>query len=231
MHQRKDPAKQQLFEQFARIGKALSNANRLELLDLLAQGEKPVELLSRQSGLSVTNTSNHLKELRLAGLVTSRRDGAWIHYRLSDDTVHGLLRSLQEVARGRLAEVRQIVSSYYESRDGLEPVGIEELLERLRSDDVVVLDVRPEDEYRSGHIPGALSIPVGELEARLSELEARVSELPPGGGVVAYCRGPYCVFSLQALEILRSRGIPARRLEEGLPDWRSRGLEVAQSNH
>jgi ArsR family transcriptional regulator len=213
-------AKQDLFEQFARVGKAVSSAARLELLDLLAQGEKSVETLARQSGLSVTNTSNHLKALRTAGLAATRKDGPYVYYRLADPAVHDFLRCLQEIARRQLAEVREIVRDYFGERDGLDPVGAPELLDRMRADDVVVLDVRPEDEYAFAHIPGALSIPVGELERRLSEL-------PPGKEVVAYCRGPYCVLAPRAVEILRARGFRARRLEEGMPDWRARGLDVA----
>lgn len=216
---RLDSAKHELFEQFARIGKAVSSAARLELLDLLAQAEKPVEMLARQSSLSVTNTSNHLKELRTSGLVATRKDGPYVFYRLADPAVHEFLRCLQDVARGQLAEVRQIVRDYFEEPGALEPVSASELLERMRGEDVVVLDVRPEDEYVSGHIPGAISIPAGELERRLSELR-------PEKEVVAYCRGPYCVLALRAVEILRSRGFRARRLEEGMPDWRARGFEV-----
>lgn len=212
--------KQNLLEQFARIGKAVSSPARLELLDLLAQGEKPVETLARQAGLSVTNTSNHLKELRNAALVATRKEGVYVHYRLADPAVHDFLRCLQDIAVRQLAEVRQIVRDYFEEPDALEPVGATDLLERLESEDVVVLDVRPEDEYTSGHLPGALSIPTGELEHRLSEL-------PRGREVVAYCRGPYCVMALQAVEVLRSHGFRARRLDVGLPDWRARGLTVS----
>jgi rhodanese-related sulfurtransferase len=211
--------KHDLFEQFARIGKAVSSASRLELLDLLAQGEKSVEVLARQAGLSVTNTSNHLKELRTAALVASRREGSRIHYRLAAPAVSGFLRRLQEIAAHQLAEVRQIVREYFEEPDAFEPVSVDELCRRMGSDEVVALDVRPQDEYTAGHIPGAISIPLGELERRLSEL-------PPDREIVAYCRGPYCVLALQALELLRASGFSARRLEEGMPDWRSRDLEV-----
>jgi ArsR family transcriptional regulator len=213
-------AKQHLLEQFARIGKAVSSPARLELLDLLAQGEKPVELLARQASLSVTNTSNHLKELRLSGLVAARKDGPYVHYRLADPAVHNFLRSLQGIARRRLAEVRQIVHDVFQEPEALEPIGAGQLLERMRSDDIVVLDVRPEDEFAAGHIPGAISIPAGELERRLAELPARKE-------IVAYCRGPYCVLAVRAVDVLRSRGFRALRLEEGMPDWRARGLEVA----
>jgi rhodanese-related sulfurtransferase/DNA-binding transcriptional ArsR family regulator len=215
-------AKKELLTQFARIGKAVSSPARLELLDLLAQGEKPVELLAQQAGLSVTNTSNHLKELRHAALVATRKEGLYVYYRLADPAVHEFLRCLQDIAVRQLAEVREIVSDYFSEPVSLEPVGAGDLLERLRTDDVVVLDVRPEDEYASGHLPGALSIPAGELERRLSEL-------PLDREVVAYCRGPYCVLALQAVEVLRAAGYRARRMEIGLPDWRAGGLAVEES--
>ena len=213
-------AKHELFQHFARIGKATSSPARLELLDLLAQGEKTVETLARQAGLSVTNTSNPLRELRTSGLASNRKEGLHVYYRLADPAVHDFLRCLEEIAHRQLAEVREIVREYFQEPESLEPVGMDELLERIRMDDVVVLDVRPEDEYLAGHIPGALSVPVKEVERHLGEL-------PPHKEVVAYCRGPYCVLSVKAVEILRARGIRARRLQEGLPDWRGRGLQVA----
>lgn len=212
-------AKKELFAQFARIGKAASSPARLELLDLLAQGEKPVEKLANQAGLSVTNTSNHLKELRNAALVTTRKEGVYVYYRLADPAVYEFLRCLEDIAARQLAEVRELVSDYFRDPEALEPIGADDLLERLRADDVVVLDVRPEDEYAAGHIPGALSIPAGELERRLSEL-------PRDREVVAYCRGPYCVLAVQAVEVLRKAGYRARRMEVGLPDWRASGLAV-----
>lgn len=215
--------KHELFRHFARIGKAMASPARLEILDLLSQGEKTVETLSRQSGLTVTNTSNHLRELRTAGLVANRKEGLHVHYRLSDPSVHEFLRGLQEIARRQLAEVREIIRESFQDPESLEPVAMEELLERMKTDDVVVLDVRPQDEYAAGHIPGAVSVQADELERRLAEF-------PPGKEVVAYCRGPYCVLSVKAVEILRSRGIRARRLEEGLPDWRERGHAVARES-
>jgi ArsR family transcriptional regulator len=221
---RRHPAKDQLFEQFGRIGKAVSSATRLALLELLAQGEKPVDLIARQIDLSVTNTSNHLKVLRSAGLVQARREGSFVHYRLADDSVLALLRSLQETARRRLAEVRQIVADYYAEPESLEPVGAEELRERMRKRGLVVLDVRPRDEYAAGHIPGALSIPLDELERRLGEL-------PRDREIVAYCRGAYCVFALEAMAILRAHGFEARRLEEGMPDWSARGFDVERGEN
>jgi rhodanese-related sulfurtransferase/DNA-binding transcriptional ArsR family regulator len=215
-------AKHELFQQFARIGKAVASAARLQLLELLSQSEKPVELLARQAGLAVTNASNHLKELRLAGLVATRKEGAHVYYRLADPAVHEFLRSLQDIAGRQLAEARQIVRDYFEESDVLEPVAAKELLTRMRARDVVVLDVRPADEYAAAHIPGAVSIPVAELKRRLSELPRRKE-------IVAYCRGPYCVFAQQAVDILRAQGYRARRLAEGLPDWRGRGYAVAAS--
>ena len=215
-------AKKELLGHFARIGKAVASPARLELLDLLAQGEKPVELLASQAGLSVTNTSNHLKELRNAALVATRKEGLYVHYRLADPAVHEFLRCLQDIAARQLAEVREIVNDYFVEPESLEPIGAGDLLERLRSDDVVVLDVRPEDEYAAGHVPGALSIPAGELKRRLSEV-------PRDREVVAYCRGPYCVLALQAVDVLRAAGYRARRMEVGLPDWHAVGLAVERS--
>lgn len=215
--------KKELLGQFARIGKAVSSSARLELLDLLDQGEKPVETLAKQAGLSVTNTSNHLKELRNAALVASRKEGLYVYYRLSDPAVHEFLRCLQDIAVRQLAEVREIVNDYFREPDTLEPVAAGDLLERLRTDDVLVLDVRPEDEYASGHIPGALSIPAADLQRRLTEL-------PRDREVVAYCRGPYCVLALQAVKALRSAGYRARRMEGGLPDWRAGGMTVEEAS-
>jgi rhodanese-related sulfurtransferase/DNA-binding transcriptional ArsR family regulator len=215
-------ARNELLGQFARIGKAVSSPSRLYILDLLAQGEKSVETVAKQAGLSVTNTSNHLKELRNAALVTSRKDGIHVFYRLADPAVHEFLRCLQDIAARQLAEVRQLVMDYFEEPETLEPVKAGELLQLLRSDDVIVLDVRPEDEYAAGHIPGALSIPAGQLERRLSEL-------PHDRVVIAYCRGPYCVLALRAVDILRGAGYRARRMEVGLPEWRAQGLAVVDS--
>ena len=214
-------AKRELLTQFARMGKAVSSPARLELLDLLAQGEKTVEMLARQAHLSMTNTSNHLKELRNAALVASRKEGVYVYYRLADPAVHDFLRSLQDIATRRLAEAHRIVDDYFREPESLKPMGATELLERLTSGDVIVLDVRPEDEYSAGHVPGALSIPTGELERRLGEL-------PTDREVVAYCRGRYCVLALQAVDVLRSHGFRARRMDEGLPEWRARGLAVAE---
>ena len=212
----KDP----LYAQFARIGHAVASPKRIELLDLLAQGEKTVEQLAEQSATALKNTSAHLRVLRQARLVETRREGTFIYYRLADDEVLRFLRSLQALGRGRLAEVEQVASLYLDGRDELEPVSLEELRRRVREGDVTVIDVRPEDEYRAGHIPGALSIPVEQLGRRLREIPKRRE-------VVAYCRGPYCVYSVEAVELLRKRGYRARRIREGLPDWRASGLPVA----
>lgn len=213
------PLKEELLDQFARIARAVASPPRLALLDLLAQGEKTVETLARQSDLSVTNASNHLQRLRSAALVSTRREGPYVHYRLADPRVHDFVRALQGLACDRLAEVRQIVRDGFESRDELEPVGALELIDRLRAGDVQVLDVRPKDEFEAGHIPGARSIPIDELDRRLAVLPADLE-------IVAYCRGPYCFYAPRAVELLRRRGFRARRMEEGLPDWRRRGLPV-----
>jgi rhodanese-related sulfurtransferase/DNA-binding transcriptional ArsR family regulator len=212
----KDP----LYAQFARIGHAVASPKRLELLDLIAQGEKSVEQLAGQSATALKNTSAHLRVLRQARLVETRREGTWVFYRLADVDVLRFLRSLQALGRSRLAEVEQVASRYLDGRDELEPVSLEELRRRLREGNVTVIDVRPEDEYRAGHIPGALSIPVAQLGRRLAMIPRRRE-------VVAYCRGPWCVYSIEAVELLRKRGYRARRIREGLPDWRARGLPVA----
>jgi len=212
----KDP----LYEQFARIGHAIGSPRRIELLDLLAQGEKTVELLAEQSAMSLKNASAHLRVLRQARLVETRREGTFVHYRLAGDDVAALLRGLQSVAHHRLAEVEQVTRLYLTQRDELEPVGRDELRRLVRDGLVTVLDTRPRAEYEAGHIPGALSVPVAELERRLSEI-------PRDQEVIAYCRGPYCVYSLEAVMLLRDRGYRARRAEDGLPEWRRDGLPVA----
>lgn len=219
----RDPTKRRLFEQFAQIGKALSSPARLELVDLLAQGEKSVELLAGQADLSVTNASNHLRALREAGLVDTRREGQFVYYRLASPAVSELLRSLQALAHERSAAVRELVTRYLREPEAFEPVRAQELADRMHADDVVVIDVRPHDEYLSGHIPGALSVPIDELEARAGEVAA----LAEHGEVVAYCRGRYCVYASQAVEILRAHGVQASRLQEGVPEWRAMGLRVA----
>ena len=211
--------KDALYEQFARIGHALSSPKRIELLDLLSQGEKTVEQLAEQIATPIKNTSAHLRVLRQARLVETRRDRTYIHYRLAGDDVFGFLRDLQTLGRNRLAEVQHAAKLYIDGRDELEPVTLKELRRRLRDNDVTLIDVRPAEEYRAGHIPGALSIPVNQLKRRLPEL-------PKSREVVAYCRGPYCMYSVEAVAILRKNGYKARRAEEGLPDWRASGLPV-----
>lgn len=214
--------KHALFAQFARIGKALSNANRLELIEYLAQGERSVEALAQVSGLSVANTSQHLQQLRQAGLVSTRRDGQRVYYRLSGDDVVTLLDGLRRVADRHLAEVAQLVGAYLGTKDSLEPVPAAELLARARAGEVTVLDVRPPEEFAAGHLPGAINIPLGELEVRLGEFS-------PEREVVAYCRGPYCVLAFDAVARLRQRGLRARRLEDGYPEWKVAGLPVEPS--
>jgi len=213
-------AKKELLEHFARIGKAVASPPRLQLLDLLVQGEKSVETLAHQADLSVTNTSNHLRALREASLVTTRREGQHIYYSAASPAVERFLRALQEIAHQQLAEVRELVRDYFEGRQGLEVLDAERLHRRMQDGDVVVVDVRPEDEYRAGHIPGAVSIP-------LEELERRLEELPPDREIVAYCRGPYCVMAVEAAELLRARNRKVARMESGLPQWRDLGLPVA----
>lgn len=211
--------KQALFAQFALVAKTLGHAHRLELLEQLAQGERAVEVLAQKAGLSIANTSQHLQQMRRAGLITSRREGKFVFYRLADEAVLGLLAALRGIAERNLAEVANVVRGYFEKRDDLEPVSRKELLTRLRKKSVTVLDVRPGDEFALGHLPGALNIPLRAIKARLSELD-------PSQEVVAYCRGPYCVMSYEAVATLRALGFKARRMEDGLPEWRAAGLPV-----
>jgi rhodanese-related sulfurtransferase len=213
-------AKTALFDEFARVAKALASGRRIELVDVLANGERTVEALAGEVGLSVANTSQHLQILRQAGLVGSRRQGTSVHYRLAGPEVFELWRTLRTLAASRLAEVERLAVAYLGGRDDLEPVTREELARRLEDgDDLVVLDVRPAAEYAAGHLPGAVSIPVGELRRRLAEL-------PADREIVAYCRGPYCAFAHEAVELLRDEGFAARRLEDGLPEWQAARLAV-----
>ncbi|MBI2375491.1 MAG: metalloregulator ArsR/SmtB family transcription factor [Deltaproteobacteria bacterium] len=211
--------KDSIYEQFARLGKAMSAPKRLELLDLLCQGPRTVEVLAEQAGVSVANASQHLQVLRAARLVESEKKGLYVEYRLADDEVSSFFFALRGLAESRLVEVEQVAREYFERREGMEVVESEELLRRVRSGEVTVLDVRPPEEYRAGHIPGALSIPISELKARLKEL-------PKGREVVAYCRGPYCVMAVEAVDLLRKKGFTAHRLEQGVIDWRARGWRV-----
>lgn len=209
---RKRAFKNHAYAVFAGVGKALGNGHRLELLDLLAQCERPVDDLAREAGLSLANASQHLQVLRRAGLVEARRDGVRIHYRLSNDAVADLWRSLRQFAEHELPEIDRVVRTYASDRDMLEPVGVGELRRRVAGGDVILLDVRPAVEFAAGHIAGARSIPIEELPARLGEL-------PAGQEIVAYCRGRYCVFADDAVRLLRANGFAARRLEAGVGDW------------
>ena len=212
--------KDELYGHFSRIGKAVAHPKRIELLDLLCQGERSVEVLAGRAAMSVVNCSAHLRVLRESRLVTTRREGTRVFYRLADDSVCTFFGVLRDLATDRYAEVDRIVQDYFNARDGLEPVSRDELLRMAGDGDVVVLDVRPAEEYEAGHIAGAVSVP-------LDDLQARVASFPEGAFVVAYCRGPYCVLVPQALEVLRREGFEARRLEDGFPEWRQAGLPVA----
>ena len=211
--------KDQLYSQFAVIGQAFANAHRLELLDLLAQGERSVEELAEEAALSVANTSAHLQVLRRAQFVISDRRGVRVFYRLSDPHVFELWRTLRDVGTARLAEIDRLVDTYLSDRDAVDAVDSVELARRLETGDAVILDVRPALEFRQGHIPGARSVPIDELEGQLAEL-------PPDRAIVAYCRGPYCVYADEAVALLRRHGLDARRLDQGLPEWRAAGFPV-----
>ncbi len=211
--------KDRLYGQFARIGKALGNPARLEVLELLAQSERTVDSLAAELELSTANASQHLQVLRGAGLVETRREGLFIHYRLADEAIVSLSGALRTVAERRLAGLERLIRDEFKNRADAEAVGLEELLQRARRDDVVILDTRPTQEYRAGHIPGALSVPVDELKARLRKL-------PKNKEYVAYCRGPYCVYADRAVELLTASGRKARRLKEGFPEWKAAGLPV-----
>ena len=212
--------KQRVFASLAEIAQALGHAHRLELLEHLGQGERSVEDLAARANLTLANTSRHLQLLRRAALVEGRRDGKRIYYRLAgDDLVIGLLLALSRVGERNSAEIARVMASYFRARDELEPVSRDELLDRLRWGTATVLDVRPEDEFAHGHLPDAVNIP-------LSELERRLAELPADQEIVAYCRGPWCVLSFEAVALLRQRGYRVRRLEDGFPEWKVAGLPV-----
>lgn len=209
----------QLFERFAELARALGHAHRLTLLKHAAQGERSVERLAQLSNLSVANASQHLQQLRRGGLVQARNDGKHVLYRLGDGPILDLLAALQHLAEHNLAEVRSLITDYFDQLDQLEALSRDELLQRLQNGCVTLLDVRPEDEFDLGHLPGALNVPLAELEARLVDL-------PTGHEFVAYCRGPYCVLSFEAVALLRAKGYSIRRLEGGFPEWKAAGLRV-----
>lgn len=208
-----DSIKRTLYDQFAQVARAVAHGYRLELLEFLAQGERNVDELVQLTGLPVATVSQHLQHLRRAGLVQTRRDGRFVCYSITSDEVLALVSALREVAEHNLATVRQLAADFHGAPEALEPVSLDELSERLHEDSVTLLDVRPPAEYAAGHLPGALNIPVGELAARLDELTSAEH-------VIAYCRGPYCALSLEAVRMLQAHGVSARRLQEGYPEWR-----------
>ena len=212
--------KDAIYEQFARIGKAVSSPKRLELLDVLCQGPRTVEVLAKESNLTVANASQHLQVLRAARLVKTEKEGLFVIYRLADQAVCEFFRAMRVIAESRLAEIEQIKRQFLEGREGMEPVDRDGLLELVRKEAVTVLDVRPVEEYKAGHIAGAISLP-------LKELERHLSDLPRDQEIVAYCRGPYCVLSIQAVEMLRAKGFKAVRIEEGIQDFRAMGFPIA----
>ena len=211
--------KDAIFEQFARIGKAVSNPKRLELLDIICQGPRTVEILAKETGLTVANASQHLQVLRATHLVETEKEGVFVIYRLADQAVCEFFRAMRILAESRLAEVEMIKRQFLEGREGMEPVNRDALLRLVREGTVTVLDVRPAEEYNAGHIAGAISIP-------LKELQQRLSDLPHDQEIVAYCRGPYCVLSIQAVEMLRAKGFKAARIEEGLVDFQAMGFPI-----
>lgn len=215
--------KKRLFENFALVAKALASANRLELLEALAQGERGVEGLAQASGMSVANTSHHLQLLRSSGLVESRREGTQIIYSLTDDNVLSLLAGIRYVAENQLADVERIIRESFDSRDNLTPVRRDELLGLVKSGEATVIDVRPPAEYDAGHIEGAVNIP-------LESLPKWLSKLPHNQEIVAYCRGPYCLLAFDAVEQLRQHGYRARRLEDGFPEWKVNHLPVGRAS-
>jgi rhodanese-related sulfurtransferase/DNA-binding transcriptional ArsR family regulator len=211
--------KQILFSQFAAVAKAVAHPHRLELLEQLAQGERSVDVLADRIRATITNASQHLQHMRRAGLVAARRSGKFVLYRLADDAVLDLVASLRRVAEAQSAEVERVVRGYFDQRDTLEPVTRSELVERLEAGLVTVLDVRPEDEFALGHVAGAINVPLGELDRCLANLDTKHE-------IIAYCRGPYCVLSYEAVARLRAHGFKIRRLEDGYPEWRAAGLPV-----
>lgn len=211
--------KQALFEQFAAVAKALGNPQRLEMIEQLAQGPRTVEALAAKLSLPIANVSQHLQAMRRTGLVTSERDGKFVRYRLADESVLAAFAAVRLVAERHSAEVERVVRGYFDRRDDMEPVSRQELNARIREGLVIVIDVRPADEFALGHLPGALNVPLGQLEEQLAVL-------PPDREIVAYCRGPWCVMSFEAVALLRERGFRARRMEDGLPEWGAAGLQI-----
>jgi rhodanese-related sulfurtransferase/DNA-binding MarR family transcriptional regulator len=214
--------KDAVFEQFARVASAFASPKRMEVVDLLAQAPRSVESIAQQTAMTVTNTSRHLQILRNAGLVASSRDAQRVVYRIADPTVLDAYRALRETAESRIAEVHHLSEAFFGEVDGVEPLDLDQLLERSDRGDVILVDVRPAEEFAAGHIAGALSVPLAELSA----LSGRVAEMPTGATVVAYCRGPYCVLSAEAVRQLRAAGVPAHRLTAGVDDWRRAGQPV-----
>lgn len=214
--------KSDLFTQFSRVGKALSNPNRLELLEFLAQGARSVDALAKVTQLSIANTSQHLQHLRQAGLVTSQKDGLKVYYSISGDDVISLLDSLRDVAERHISDVDMIVNTYLTAKDNLDPIPAAELLERVKQDLVTVLDVRPKEEFDAGHVQGAINIPIEELEQHLQQFD-------PEQEIVAYCRGPHCILAFDAVAQLREKGFLARRLENGYPEWKVAGLPTEKN--
>jgi rhodanese-related sulfurtransferase len=214
--------KDRLYGQLARVGRALASPHRLELLELLAQGERTVDSLASETSMSVASTSQHLQALREGGLVESRKQGLFVHYRLADPSIFELTRALRVVAETRLAELERVVRDHFGDRSEPEPVVMDQLLERARSGNVVIIDTRPPNEYAAGHIAGAISVPIDELQERLKQL-------PKSKEYVAYCRGPYCAYADRAVELLRANGRRARRLDQGFPEWKAAGLPSESS--
>lgn len=211
--------KQMFLEQFARIGKAISSGTRIEMLEFLAQGEKNVETLAGMTKSTVANTSQHLQQLRQVGLVTSRKDGQRVYYRLADETAVELMMLVRKIAERNIAEVEQLINLYLKSKDSFEAVPAEELIERVKTGAVIIFDVRPPDEYAAGHVPGALNVPFKDLEKHIHKLNSKAE-------VIAYCRGPYCLLAYDAVAKLREKNFKARRLEDGFPEWKRRGFPV-----
>lgn len=215
--------KHDIFSQFSRVGKALSNGNRLELLEYLAQGERSVDELSKLAGLTVANTSQHLQHLRQAGLVSTRKEGLRVYSRISGDDVIEMLSTLRLVAERHVTDVEHLVNTYLTVKDSLEPITRAELLQRTRNGLVIVVDVRPPEEFAAGHVSGAVNIPLGELEERLDGLSETQE-------IIAYCRGPYCLLAFDAVARIRQKGLSARRLEDGYPEWKIAGYPIEQGS-